>query len=141
MTVSQSYSHTSGFCVRSPRLLGITTGASLSQKKPTTISCTTTLTPSVKSFEWFVNGRKVWEDLKPLNKSGKVTSCWLFTPEPPDEVIQCKVNADTDSSTYVFFSVNKESEQNVIVNKALNLVKVDIFSVIILNVIKFFHNF
>ena len=89
-------------------IIGIISGSSLLAMKLISVSCSSANTSEIISFEWFVNGRKKWEDKKPTYDSREKTSTWSFTPQEGDVVIECKVKGDQNQSTFVFFSVNKK---------------------------------
>ena len=118
--ISDSFSFVTGLGDNHPVLKGISSGSALSAMKSISVSCSTVNTSLVHSFEWFVNGRKRWEDSNPTIGSDEVTSKWIFEPEDGDVVIECKVRGNQDQSTFVFFSVNKERhiEANLLTNQA-----------------------
>ena len=93
--------------------------------KSTSVSCSSANTSNIVSFEWFVNGRKKWEDKKPTYDSREITSKWSFMPMESDVVIECKVKGDQeDQSTFVFFSVNKERNiENKLIGNNSEVVK------------------
>merc|ERR1711872_1163317 len=82
-----------------PVIKGIISGSSLSAMKSTSVSCSSANTFNISSFEWFVNGRKRWEDKKPTYDSREITSTWSFTPQESDVVIECKVK-DGDNKSF-----------------------------------------
>merc|ERR1711872_370371 len=109
-----------------PVIKGIISGSSLSAMKSTSVSCSSANTLNISSFEWFVNGRKRWEDKKPTHDSREITSKWSFLPMGSDVVIECKVKGDQDQSTFVFFSVNKERHiKNKLIGNNSEMVKLN----------------
>ena len=94
----------------SPLLVGIRPGSTLPLKMPVPLTCSTEYTSSVQSIEWLVNGRKTREDFILLTKSGQVISSWLFVPEIGDVVLECKIKGSQERSSFVFFSVNKDTK-------------------------------
>ena len=92
-----------------PLLRGIQPGSSIPQGKQIAVSCSSSNASSVQSIQWFLNGRRKWEEKSFCSESDDVISIWVFAPQVGDVVIECKVKGYQEQSAFVFFSVSMDT--------------------------------